>query len=197
MEVGGTISAPFRLAFRFSHRLAEPSASAAITSGGASLGFGAGVHDSAAWFPRSLRSCCQIHGAGASERSSGGACLNTKFHPQTVQRKVPKSFLYSFPATFRKSFLLVCLRNRTCLHESVQFSVWAVLVILVRSVSQTVRWAIHPSGGYLLDKVGFVIPPVPGDSQPARASRFTPSAFAYRPYSGQAPRPQHLEEEYL
>lgn len=47
------------------------------------------------------------------------------------------------------------------------------------------------------DKVGFVIPPVPGDSQPARASRFTPSAFAYRPCSGQAPRPQHLEEEYL
>lgn len=35
-----------------------------------------------------------------------------------------------------------------------------------------------------MDKVGFVIPPVPGDSQPARTSRFTPSALPTVPAQG-------------
>lgn len=35
-----------------------------------------------------------------------------------------------------------------------------------------------------MDKVGFVIPPVPGDSQSARASRFTPSALPTVPAQG-------------
>jgi hypothetical protein len=35
-----------------------------------------------------------------------------------------------------------------------------------------------------MDKVGFVIPPVPGDSQPARTSRCTPSALPTFPAQG-------------
>jgi hypothetical protein len=35
-----------------------------------------------------------------------------------------------------------------------------------------------------MDKVGFVIPPVPGDSQPARTSRSTPSALPTFPTQG-------------
>lgn len=45
------------------------------------------------------------------------------------------------------------------MQELVQFSVRAVSAILVQVVPQTVRWVIHPGGGYQQDKVGFVIPP--------------------------------------
>lgn len=41
----------------------------------------------------------------------------------------------------------------------VQLSVRAVFAILVQVVPQTVRWVMHPGGGYQQDKVGFVIPP--------------------------------------
>lgn len=49
----------------------------------------------------------------------------------------------------------------------------------------------------LRDKVGFVIPPVPGDSQPARASRFTPSALPTVPAQGKPRDPSPYEKEYL
>lgn len=58
--------------------------------------------------------------------------MNTNITPQPAQRKGPKSLLDSFPETFRKLFPLICLRARSRLHRSVQFSVWNVSAILVR-----------------------------------------------------------------
>lgn len=85
--------------------------------------------------------------------------MNTNIHPKTTQRKVLKSFLDPFLKTLRKAFLLDCLRACSRMQGLVQLSVRAVFVILVRVVSQTVRWVMHPGGGYQQDKVGFVIPP--------------------------------------
>ena len=50
-------------------------------------------------------------------------------------------------------------------------------------VSAFCRYHLFSRGNYM-DKVGFVIPPVPGASQPARTSRSTPSALPTFPAQG-------------
>lgn len=81
--------------------------------------------------------------------------MNTNIHPKTTQRKVLNSFLDPFLKTFRKVLLRSCSRTQGL----VQLSLRAVFTILDQVVPQTVRWVMHPGGGYQQDKVGFVIPP--------------------------------------
>lgn len=85
--------------------------------------------------------------------------MNTNIHPKTTQRKVFKSFLDPFLKTFRKVLLRVCLRSCSRTQGLVHLSLRTVFTILVQVVPQTVRWVMHPGGGYQQDKVGFVIPP--------------------------------------
>jgi hypothetical protein len=143
--------------FRIASR--SRSASASMTSGGASL---------RTWSRRSRfsRLVSKISSKllsdpwyDASEHPSGGARLNTNIHPKTTQRKVLKSFLDPFLKTFRKALLRVCLRACSRTQGLVQLSVRAVFSILAQIVPRTVRWVMHRVGGYRQDKVGFVIPP--------------------------------------
>ena len=48
-----------------------------------------------------------------------------------------------------------------------------------------------------MDKVGFAIPPVPGDSQPARSSRFTPSALPTFPAQGKPRDPNKIGRAHV